>query len=136
MATAEVVDNLGSDSAPPNINVEELAQLSGKKIKDPSPREDPKVARRWKGKGMGPKSGEPHQDYPKRLEICKNRTIRMERGIIFEELSGTWVIKELNRLRWNTFATIQNPCNKALVHEFYTSKVLGILEDEGPVMVM
>ena len=32
MATAEVVDNLGSDSAPPNINVEELAQLVAQRL--------------------------------------------------------------------------------------------------------
>ncbi|KAK1557935.1 hypothetical protein Q3G72_034474 [Acer saccharum] len=46
------------------------------------------------------------------------------------------MIKELDCLRWMTFATIRNPCNVNLVHEFYASMILDVLEEGGPVRLL
>ncbi|KAK3225963.1 hypothetical protein Dsin_005825 [Dipteronia sinensis] len=87
----------------------------------PPPVEDPSDASRRKGKEPMERPVQRHPEFTCRLKSNQRRSMVVERGLNSKDLEGTRFLIDVDRLRWRTYCTIRNQCNKTMVQEFYAA---------------
>ncbi|KAK3189574.1 hypothetical protein Dsin_029135 [Dipteronia sinensis] len=101
----------------------------------PPPTEDPSDARRRKGKELMEKPVQRNPKFTRRLKSNQRLSMVVERELNFKDLEGTSFLIDVDRLRWRTYCTIRNRCNKTVVQEFYATMSWQHFLEGGPVRV-